>query len=125
MTGSSMGMYVRGTRVNTNFEFSEEWPDSVWSSRRDLSFEKGSNDMLEKEWVLKRPEPLLEKEANIYWMADSVQSMTQYKLIKGLLYGLGTGNVKLGKIELGPWYYAYSNNPIEGNRFRLGVDNKQ
>ena len=122
MTGSSMGMYVRGTRINTDFEFSEQWPDSVWSSRRDLSFDKGSNDMLEKEWVLKRPEPLLEKESNIYWMADSIQSMTQYKLIKGLLYGLGSGNVKLGKIELGPWYYAYSNNPIEGNRFRLGVE---
>ena len=122
MTGSSMGLYVRNTRVNTNLEFADEWPDSVWSSRRDLSFDKGSNEVLEKEWVSKRPEPLLEKESEIYWMADSVQSMPQYKFLNGLLYGLGSGNVKLGKIELGPWYYAFSNNPIEGNRFRLGVE---
>jgi hypothetical protein len=122
MTGSSMGFYARSTRVNTDFEFTQKWPDSVWTSRRDISFEKGSNEMLEKEWVLKRPEPLLAKESKIYWMADSVESMPQYKFLKGLLYGLGSGNVILGKIELGPWYYAYSTNPVEGNRFRLGAE---
>ena len=120
-TGSSMGLYGRSTVVNTDFEFAQKWPDSVWTSRRDLSFAKGSNEVLEQEWASKRPEPLLEKESNIYLMADSVQSMRQYKFIKGFLFGLGSGNLMLGKIELGPWYYTYSKNLVEGHRIRLGA----
>jgi len=121
LSGSSMGLYGRTTVVNTDFEFAEEWPDSVWTSRRDLSFEKGSNVVLEQEWASKRPNPLLEKESNIYLMADSVQSMRQYKFIKGFLFGLGSGNLMIGNIELGPWYYAYSRNLVEGHRIRLGA----
>lgn len=122
LSGSGMGIYGRNTVVNTDFEFAKEWPDSVWSSRRDLSFAKGSNEMLEKDWAKKRPEPLLAKESHVYWMADSVESMGQYKFIKGFLYGLGSGTVIIGKIELGPWYYTYSRNLVEGHRIRLGAE---
>ena len=122
LSGSGMGIYGRNTVVNTDFEFAKEWPDSVWSSRRDLSFAKGSNEMLEKDWATKRPEPLLAKESHVYWMADSVESMGQYKFIKGFLYGLGSGTVIIGKIELGPWYYTYSRNLVEGHRIRLGAE---
>jgi hypothetical protein len=122
LTGSSMGLYGRSTVVNTNFEFAQEWPDSIWNSRRDLSFDMGSREVLEEEWKSKRPEPLLSKESNIYLMADSVESMSQYKFIKGFLYGLGTGNLMIGKIELGPWYYTYSSNLVEGHRIRLGAE---
>jgi len=121
LSGGSMGIYGRSTVVNTDFEFAEEWPDSVWTSRRDLSFEKGSNEVLEQAWSSKRPEPLLLKESNIYLMADSVQSMRQYKFIKGFLFGLGSGNLMIGNIELGPWYYTYSQNLVEGHRIRLGA----
>ena len=120
-TGSSMGLYGRSTVVNTDFEFAQKWEDSVWTSRRDLSFAKGSNEVLEQSWMSKRPEPLLEKESNIYVMADSVQSMRQYKFIKGFLFGLGSGTLMLGKFELGPWYYTYSKNLVEGHRIRLGA----
>ena len=121
LSGGSMGIYGRSTVVNTDFEFAEEWPDSVWTSRRDLSFQKGSNEVLEQAWSSKRPEPLLLKESNIYLMADSVQSMRQYKFIKGFLFGLGSGNLMIGNIELGPWYYTYSQNLVEGHRIRLGA----
>tara|TARA_B100000780_G_scaffold180377_1_gene126486 strand:+ start:6288 stop:8735 length:2448 start_codon:yes stop_codon:yes gene_type:complete len=120
-TGSSMGFYARSTVVNTDFEFGKAWPDSVWSSRRDLSFAKGSNDVLEQEWKTKRPEPLLKKEHSIYSMADSVMSMRQFKFIKGFIYGMASGNLMIGKIELGPWYYTYSKNLVEGHRIRLSA----
>ena len=86
-----------------------------------MSFAKGSNAVLEQAWASKRPNPLLKKESNIYLMADSVQSMRQYKFIKGFLFGLGSGNLMIGNIELGPWYYTYSNNLVEGHRIRLGA----
>ena len=121
LSRSSMGLYGRSTVINTDFEFAQEWPDSVWTSRRDLSFAKGSNVVLEQAWASKRPNPLLKKESNIYLMADSVQSMRQYKFIKGFLFGLGSGNLAVGNIELGPWYYTYSKNLVEGHRIRLGA----
>ena len=38
---------------NHDFEFAESWPDDAWTSRRDLSFAEGSNDVLEEVWVEK------------------------------------------------------------------------
>ena len=120
-TGGGMGFYGRVTIINHDFEFAESWPDDVWTSRRDLSFAEGSNDVLEEVWVDKRPEPLVEREVQLYEMADSVLSMPQYDLLSGLLYGLGSGFVELGKIELGPWFDSYSYNQVEGHRIGLGA----
>ena len=120
-TGRGMGFYGRNTSIYYDFEFAEEWPDSVWTSRRDLSFAEGSNDVLEEVWVDKRPEPLREREASVYHMADSVQSIPQYDFLSGLIYGVGSGYVTAGKFEIGPWYDMYSFNNVEGHRFSLGV----
>jgi hypothetical protein len=120
-TGGGLGFYARSTMVNYDFEIAEEWPDSVWTSKRDLSFSEGSNEVLEEIWVEKRPEKLLSRESSIYHMVDSVTSMPQYNFLSGLLYGFGSGFVQLDKIELGPWYDSYSRNAVEGNRFSLGV----
>ena len=121
LSGSGMGIYGRNSLTNYDFEFSEVWADSVWTSKRDLSFAEGSNDVLEETWIEMRPSPLHDRESTIYHMADSVQSMPQYSFLRGLLYGLGTGYIIAGKLELGAWYDAYSRNAVEGNRFCLGV----
>jgi hypothetical protein len=120
-TGGGLGFYARATKVNYDFEFAQEWPDSVWVTKRDLSFAEGSNDVLEEIWEEKRPETLLTRESSIYHMADSVTSMPQFKLLSGLLYGLGSGFVQFDKFELGPWYDSYSRNAVEGHRIGLGV----
>jgi hypothetical protein len=121
ISGSGMGIYGRNALTNYDFEFSDEWPDSVWTSKRNLSFAKGSNEVLEETWVEKRPHPLHDRESTIYHMADSVQSMQQYNFLRGLLYGIGTGYILTDKLEFGAWYDAYSRNAVEGNRFCLGV----
>lgn len=121
LTGGSMGMYARSTNTFYDFEIAEAWDDSVWTSKRDLSFASGSNDVLEEEWQTIRPTGLSEREGDIYFMADSVQSMPRYKVLKSLLYGLGSGYVQMGKLELGPWFDSYSRNAVEGNRFSLGL----
>ena len=122
ITNGGLGIYGRTTNVYSDFEFAQKWPKEVWTSKRDMSFAEGSNEVLEEEWVNLRPEPLLLKETNIYEMADSVTSMKQYKFLTGLIYGLASGNMLIGNIELGPWYYSYSRNAVEGNRWRLGIE---
>ena len=54
-------------------------------------------------------------------MVDSVQSMGQYKFLEGFLMLLGTGYVVKGPIEIGPYFDAFSQNAVEGNRFSLGL----
>ena len=119
ITGGSMGFYAKNTIIYHDFEFVDKWPSDVWTSKRDLSFEEGSNDVLEEVWVTKRPEPLSAKEKGIYEMADSVLNMPQFDLLYGSLYLITTGYVEFEKIEIGPWYDAYSYNDVEGNRFGL------
>lgn len=121
MTGGSMGMYARSTNVYHDFEIAESWDDSVWTKRSDITFKKGSNDVLESEWKNIRPQALEEREGDIYFMADSVESMPQYKFLKSFLYGLGSGYVQSNKLEWGPWYDSYSRNAVEGHRFSLGL----
>ena len=116
-----MGIYSHQVVVNSNFELADAWPDSAWSSPRDMSFAKGSNDVLEQEWQSLREEPLSPRAANTYWMVDSIQGMPQYKFLEGFLMLAGTGYIVRGPLEVGPYYRAYSTNAIEGQRFSLGV----
>lgn len=116
-----MGIYSHQTIVNEDFALAEAWPDSVWTSARDISFAEGSHVVLESEWTERRPEPLPAQTANTYWLVDSVQGMPRYKFLKGTAMLLGTGYVVKGPIEIGPYYRAYSQNILEGNRFSLGL----
>ena len=121
MREGGMGVYSHQTIVHSDFELAASWPDSVWSSPRDISFEQGSNEVLEPEWKGIRPEPLSSRATTTYWMVDSVQGMTQYKLLEGFLMLAGTGYIVKGPLEFGPYFRAFSRNAIEGNRYSLGV----
>ena len=116
-----MGIYSHQEIVNTDFEIAKSWPDSVWTSSRDISFAKESNDVLEASWQNLRPAPLSPRASNTDWMVDRVQSMGQYKFLEGFLMLLGTGYVVKGPIEIGPYFDAFSQNAVEGNRFSLGL----
>ena len=96
MREGGMGVYSHQTIVHSDFELAASWPDSVWSSPRDISFEQGSNEVLEPEWKGIRPEPLSSRATTTYWMVDSVQGMTQYKLLEGFLMLAGTGYIVKG-----------------------------
>ena len=121
MTGGSMGMYARSTNVYHDFEIAESWSDSVWTTRSDITFKKGSNDVMDSQWKQIRPQAINQRESDIYFMADSVESMPQYKFLKSFLYGLGSGYVQTKNLEFGPWYDSYSRNAVEGHRFALGL----
>ena len=116
-----MGLYSHQVVVNSNFQTADAWPDSLWTSARDMSFAKGSNDILEETWHGLRPEPLSARASNTYWMVDSIQDMGQYKFLEGFLMLLGTGYVVKGPIEVGPYFDSFSRNAVEGNRFSLGL----
>ena len=71
-------------------------------------------------WDEIRPEPLEEYEQTVYLLADSINNLPIFKSVTEYLHILFMGYKDLGKFELGPYFYLYSKNQIEGHRFRVG-----
>jgi hypothetical protein len=70
-------------------------------------------------WLHNRPDTLTKTEKSIHKMVDTVLSMPITQHYIRLFTFLASGVKDFGPIELGPYWYVYSNNPVEGHRFRL------
>jgi hypothetical protein len=72
-------------------------------------------------WQANRHEPLTETEQQIYVMVDSIKNMPIYQTYVQVLETVFVGYFKVGMVEIGPYASAYSFNPVEGDRFRVGI----
>lgn len=72
-------------------------------------------------WLQNRPDSLSKNEKAIYKMVDTIEQMPITTAYKNLITFLSTGVKDVGPIQLGPYYYLYSYNPVEGNRFRISL----
>jgi len=72
-------------------------------------------------WNGARHDSLAEREQKIYHMVDTIKTLPAFKTYVELVTLFFTGFKDIGLIELGPYYTVYSYNPIEGNRFRVGM----
>lgn len=115
-----LGFIARKTNVYENFEFAsvaatiEKFKDPIVVSKDVMKAD-------ELFWTNARPVELQEREKNIYIMVDSIKGVKLYRTAAEYVYMFYYGYRDLGKFELGPYYYLYSNNKVEGSRVRLGV----
>lgn len=72
-------------------------------------------------WTRVRHDSLNKNERAIYATIDTLNSMPIFIRTKNTIAFLTKGTQDLGPIELGPYWYAYNNNPIEGHRFRFSM----
>lgn len=72
-------------------------------------------------WEEARHEPLSKNEQAIYAIVDSIQNVPLYKTYEQVIEILFVGYFKWGMVEIGPYSALYSANPVEGDRFRLGL----
>jgi len=72
-------------------------------------------------WASARHDTLSKNERAIYSMMDTLNSLPAFNRLKKILKFAFAGVVEAGPLEIGPYYYLYSNNPVEGQRFRLGL----
>lgn len=121
LTDRTIGAYLRRQIDYSEWEWTASWPDTMWTAGRDLSYDPSANDRNPAEWDALRVAKLSSREQGIIKMTDSILSMPQWRFVKGLGYGLGTGYALAGPIEIGAWWSAYTTNSTEGNRFRLDV----
>jgi len=70
-------------------------------------------------WAASRPDTLSKNEKAIYKMVDTINGMHITTVYKNTITFLSSGVKDFGPIQLGPYYYIYSSNPIEGHRFRF------
>lgn len=68
-----------------------------------------------------RLDSLNKNEKTIYKMVDTITQMPITKYYKNTIKFLVTGVKDVGPLELGPYFYLYSRNKVEGNRVRITI----
>jgi hypothetical protein len=120
LTDKSYGFFARKFSAYDEVKFNAPIPESVSGERNNTILLEDSLDRGSEYWAEHRPDSLSPREKKIFLMADSVKKVPVFKTMYGIGEMLTDYYYVIGPVELGPYYTFYSNNPIEGNRFRLG-----
>lgn len=72
-------------------------------------------------WNNSRHDSLNKNEKAIYATIDTLNAMPIFTRTKNVILFLTKGTQDVGPLELGPYWYLYNSNPIEGQRFRLSM----
>lgn len=87
-----------------------------------LDSARGQSDAF---WAEARHEELSENEQGIYHMIDTLNALPSFNRFKSFIRTMAGGMVRLGYIEIGPYWKTYSYNQFEGHRFSFGIANTQ
>jgi len=115
-----LGIIGRKSIVYSDFQYikSVDMPKKI---SKDIVVAADAMNFDKQFWDSVRPFALNEREEAIYAMVDSVRNVPIVHTATDIVEMLMFGYKELGKVELGPYYYLFSSNKIEGNRFRLGA----
>ena len=91
-----------------------QWKDDII---KDDSAKHKSDDW----WIKNRPDSLSKNEKAINKMVDTINNMPITTVYKNTITFLASGVKDIGWLQLGPYYYVYSANPVEGHRFRISL----
>ena len=91
------------------------------SLKEDVIVADTARTVSEAFWTASRHDTLSKNERAIYTMMDTLNAMPAFIRFKKVMKFAIQGVVDIGPFEVGPYYYLYSSNPVEGQRFRLGI----
>jgi len=115
-----IGVIGRKANFYENFTF-EELKGGKLASRERISIHEDAINKDEKFWENSRPIELQKRELGIYKMVDSIKHVPLFKTTVDYIHMFYYGYRDLGKVEIGQYYSFFTKNPVEGNRFKLGV----
>jgi len=115
-----IGVIGRKTNFYQDFVF-EKVEGVKLEANEQISVRDDAYKRDEKFWEESRPIELQKREQGIYTMVDSIKHVPLYKTAAEYLYMFYYGFRDLGKVEIGQYYSFYSNNVVEGNRYKLGA----
>ena len=90
-------------------------------NKDDTKIDKDALSRNENYWNEVRHDSLSKNEKAIYKMIDTIQNLPIYKKYYNGVYFLTSGIKEFGPLELGSFYNSYSNNSVEGPRFRFSI----
>ncbi len=117
----TLGFYGHRTSLYRNFQFDIPENKKFFHVSNDVFIDPDASAKPKEYWEQSRPEKLNSREQGIYTMVDSVKSMPVFKTYTDIIYGIFTGYLSWGKVELGPYSKLFSYNGTEGARFRFGM----
>lgn len=89
--------------------------------KEDVIVTDTANHSDEDFWNNARHDTLSKNEKAIYKMIDTLEKMPVFTRYKNMIRFFVSGVKDVGCFELGPYWYVYSKNVIEGPRFRLSL----
>ena len=100
--------------VNENYVLGTKFPDNIFGGP--------PTEVLPQAEITipNRPIALNPTEQNTYQNIETLNNKKSFKTLLAVGYLVSQGYYNLGKFELGPLEYLYSQNNVEGNRFRIG-----
>jgi len=105
----------------SNPSLAESFPDYIVKADADVLLDKSGISKGEAYWQEARPDPLTEKEQNIYSMVDSIKNVPLFNNIYTLISSFVTGYYDTRYVGIGPYFKTFSFNDLEGARFQFGL----
>lgn len=121
LTNQTIGFYGRKTATYKDFVVNQPKEKSFFSNEENIVINDDATDKAEMYWDSARHETLSDREKLIYHMVDTIQQVPAFKTYVDLVYMFLEGYKEWGKVELGPYFTAFSFNRVEGSRFRFGM----
>ena len=118
------GFLGRKTTTYKNIKVNSSSIEDVVNDKEnkdDTKIDKDALNRNENYWNEVRHDSLSKNEKAIYKMIDTIQNLPIYKKYYNGAYLLSTGIKEIGPVELGSFYNSYSNNIVEGSRFRFTI----
>ncbi len=89
--------------------------------KQDVIVADTSRQLDEDFWQRVRHDTLSKNEKAIYKMIDTLEKLPLFTTYKNMIRFFASGVKDVGCFEIGPYWYVYSNNIVEGPRFRLSL----
>jgi len=119
---------ARKTTSYKNIVINDSHNEEVLNDKRyklDVIVEDSARYREDEFWIGVRHEELNKNEQGIYDMVDTLTAAPSFIRFKSMVRFFTGGMVRIGYIELGPYWKTYSYNGIEGHRFSFGLANTQ
>ncbi|HRH69813.1 MAG TPA: DUF5686 family protein [Flavobacteriales bacterium] len=114
------GLYGRRTATYRDFVINKPRDDAHYEGAEEVVMAIDPLSLGADYWDQNRHEQLTAKENAVYHMVDTMKTIPRFRTYIDIVSTVVTGYYPMEQIELGPYFTAYSFNPVEGNRFRVG-----
>lgn len=119
---------ARKTTSYRNIVINDAKNEEVLNDKRyrlDVIVDDAARDQTDEFWATARHDSLSKNEKSIYGMIDTLTALPSFNRFKSFIRTMTGGMIRLGYVEIGPYWKTYSYNQFEGNRFSFGMANTQ